>query len=97
MYKHDSNARLRVEESKVLLNLDHPEFNAERGELYEQIKWEVEAHDDLPPGGASQLKARHKLAVRVRADQPFSAAARTYLRFFRDRDWVEQLRRDTED
>ena len=47
-YADDPIARRRVEDSKVLLNLDHPDFNSKREQLYHDIAEDVNAYEALP-------------------------------------------------
>ncbi len=47
-YANDPVARRRLEESKLLLNLDHPDFNAQRERLLHEINEDVLTHEDLP-------------------------------------------------
>lgn len=90
-YEEDSIAKRRVNESKLLLNLDHPHFNAKRELLYHGIAGDVKTYEELLEGSASRRDIRRKMTDRVAAHAPFSMAARQYLRMFRHLDWVEAL------
>lgn len=90
-YKGDSIAEKRVNDSKILLNLDHPDFNAKREELYHKIANDIRAYEELPAGSVSRDNIREKMAMRVAANAPFSMAATHYLRLFRHLAWVEDL------
>lgn len=89
----DPIARRRVEESKVLLNLDHPDFNSKREQLYHDIADDVNAYEDLPDDSQSRVDIRARMERRLAANAPFSTAARYYLQFHRHRNWVEDLLR----
>lgn len=81
----------RVDESKILLNLDHPDFNSKREQLYHDIANDVRMYEDLPDGAASRMTISNGLKARLAASAPFSTAARYYLQLHRHLDWVEAL------
>ena len=85
------NALRRVEESKILLNLDHPDFNSKREQLCNQIADDVQAYEELPAGAAARMTIETRLEGRLAADAPFSSAANYYLRLHRHHDWVEAI------
>jgi len=85
------NAKERVETSKILLNLDHPDFNSKREQLCRLIAEDVRTYEELPETSESRIAIRNRLAGRLMASAPFSTAARFYLRLHRDFDWVEEL------
>lgn len=87
----DPIALSRVEESKILLNLDHPDFNSKREQLCNEIADDVQAYEELPEGAAARTTIEARLEGRLAADAPFSSAARYYLRLHRHHDWVEEL------
>jgi hypothetical protein len=87
----DPIALRRVEESKVLLNLDHPDFNSKREQLCNQIADDVKTYEALPAAAAVRTTIADRLAGRLSAQAPFSSAARYYLRLHRHLDWVEVL------
>ena len=90
-YAADPIAMMRVEESKILLNLDHPDLNSKREQLSREIADDVKAHEELADGAASRNVIRQRLAARLAPNAPFSSAARYYVRLHRDLDWVEAL------
>jgi len=81
----------RVEESKILLNLDHPAFNSKREQLYHDIRNDVTAYEELPPGSPSRSTIHGRLKGRLSSKAPFSVAARYYLGVHRHLPWVEKL------
>lgn len=87
----DPTASKRVEESKILLNLDHPDFNSKREQLCNDIADDVNTYEALPVGAALRTKIAIRLEGRLAAQSPFSSAARYYLRLHRNLDWVEVL------
>lgn len=90
-HKTRPNAKLRVEISKILLNLDHPDFNSQREQLYNRIKDDVATHEELPESSKQKATIRDRLAVMISRTAPFSVAAQHYLRGFRYLDWVSQI------
>jgi hypothetical protein len=91
IYAADPIARRRVEESKVLLNLDHSDFNSKREQLYHDIAEDVKAHEALPDGSESRVDIRTRTERRLGTNAPFSTAARYYLQVHRHLSWVEEL------
>ena len=87
----DPLARRRVEESKVLLNLDHPDFNSKREQLYHDVAEDVKAHEALPEDSQSRVDIRVRTEKRLAVNAPFSSAARYYLQLHRNLNWVEEL------
>jgi hypothetical protein len=87
----DPTALRRVEESKILLNLDHPDFNSKREQLCKEIADDVQAYGALPEDAAARAMIEARLERRLAADAPFSSAARYYLRLYRHHDWVEAI------
>jgi hypothetical protein len=87
----DPIAARRVDESKILLNLNHPDFNSKREQLYHDIADDVKEYEELPPSVESKAKVRERISRRLAADAPFSTAARFYLKLYRNLDWVEAL------
>jgi len=81
----------RVEQSKILLNLDHPAFNSKREQLCRDIAEDVKAYEYLPASAGSRAAIRTRLEGRVAVTAPFSRAAKYYLRLHRHLDWVENL------
>lgn len=89
---HSANAIavLRVEQSKLLLNLDFPTFNEDRESLYNRIKQLVERGDKYGAGPA-RTDIQDDLRELMHQDSQYSKAAECYVRCFRDREWVEEL------
>lgn len=87
----DAIAKQRVDESKILLNLDHPDFNTKREQLYNDIATDVRAHEGLLAVPAERVAIRTRLAARLAANAAFSTAARFYLQLHRHLDWVESI------
>jgi hypothetical protein len=90
-YASDPIALRRVEESKILLNLDHPDFNSKREQLCNDIEREVRMYEALDEGTAARSAVISQLEQRLSPTSPFSSAARYYLRLHRDLSWVEEL------
>jgi hypothetical protein len=87
----DPIALWRVEKSKILLNLDHPDFNSKREQLCNEIAEDVQTYEGMPDGAASRSILRARLEGRLAPRAPFSSAAKYYLRLHRHLDWVEAL------
>jgi hypothetical protein len=87
----DSIADRRVDESLPLLNLDHPDFNSKREQLYYNIAEDVKLYEDLPAGGAGRAIINDRLKRKLDPNAEFSTAARYYLKLHRHLDWVEDL------
>jgi hypothetical protein len=87
----DPVAAERVEKSKILLNLDHPDFNSNREQLCRDIADDVKAYEQLPVDAESRVALRIRLERRIAQTAPFSTAARYYLKLHRHLDWVENL------
>jgi len=87
----DPVASKRVDESKILLNLDHPDFNAKREQLCIEIADDVKTYEELPVGSIARGIVTTRLAMRLDSRAPFSSAARYYLQFHRHLAWVEDL------
>lgn len=90
-YTSDPIAIRRVNESLLLLNLDHPDFNTKREQLCRDIANDVTAYEELQDGTASRITIRNRIAARLAPNAPFSTAARYYLMIHRNLDWVEDL------
>ena len=88
----NSEAYYRVEQSKLLLNLDFPTFNEDREALYNKIKQLVERGDRYEAENPAFLPdVEGDLKELMAAGMPYSKAVECYVRCFRDREWVEQL------
>ncbi len=90
-YAADPIAKERVEKSKILLNIDHPDFNAKRERLCRDIAEDVKIHEALPEDSESSADIRSRMERRLAANAPFSTAARYYLQVHRHLSWVEEL------
>lgn len=90
-FSGDATAKQRVDESKILLNLDHHAFNTNREQLCNSISEDVQIHEALPANSAEQQTIRTRLASRLAPNAPFSTAARFYLLLHRHLDWVENI------
>ena len=89
-FRTNATACLRVEESKLLLNLDYPTFNEDREQIYNRVKTLVDRGDGYGPGQA-RSDVQDDLRILMHQDSAYSKAAECYIRCFRDRDWVEEL------
>lgn len=90
-YVDDPVANRRVEDSKILLNLDHPDFNSQREQLRKAIDRDVKSHEISVADPDHQEDLRNSLAQRISKTAPFSIAARQYLCAHRHLDWVSDL------
>ena len=90
-FRGDPVAVRRVNESKLLLNLDHPDFNSTREQLNHTISEDVSLVESLPTGAPDRHTLIDRLRDRLSAKGPFSSAARYYLSLHRNLDWVETL------
>lgn len=92
MHSGNTISCYRVEQSKLLLNLDFPTFNEDREVLYNKIKKLVERGDNYYETGSPALNdVKEDLHELMAVDKPYSKAAECYIRCFRDREWIEQL------
>lgn len=87
----DASAAHRVEQSKILLNLDHSDFNTKREQLCNAIADDVRLHEALPANSAEKVAIRARVMGRLALNAPFSTAARFYLKLHRHLDWVESI------
>ena len=90
-FADERDAVRRVEESKVLLNLDHPDFNSKREQLCRDITMDVKLVEALPAGTAETNELISQLRTKLSAESAFSSAARFYMSVHRNLDWVETL------
>jgi len=90
-YTGDAIARQRVDESKILLNLDHSDFNTKREQLCNAIREDVRTHEALPANSPERADIRTRLAAKLAPAAAFSTAARFYLQLHRHLDWVEVI------
>jgi hypothetical protein len=87
----DPIAAKRVEDSKILLNLDHPDFNSKREILCREIATDVKTYERLPEDPDLREQIREKLVRRLEPTAPYSTAARFYLQFHKHLDWVNEI------
>ncbi len=98
LHADDENAAKRVEDSRIYLHLDWPQFVTDRRDLYAAILLKVADGDNadlgLSRGEASArdtLKSVSRELIRFTKDNaPYSRAAAAYILRFRDRDWVKK-------
>lgn len=81
----------RVDQSKLLLNLDYPTFNEDREALYNEVKDLVERGDRYGPDNPAFEDVIGDLMELMDEESPYSKAAECYIRGFREREWVEEL------
>jgi len=85
-------ARKRVEESNLLLNLDFPTFNEEREELYAEVVKLITRGDRYAANRSDALEdVKEDLDAMLQPNRAYSKAAESYIRGFRDRDWVDEI------
>lgn len=87
----DVDAVRRVEESKILLNLDHPDFNSKREQLCISTEKDVRLYQALPDSSPERTNVRNAISGRIAPRAPFSTAARFYLSLHRHLDWVQEI------
>jgi hypothetical protein len=90
-HMNDPTSVYRVEESKILLNIDHPDFNSKREQLFHDISDDVRTYEDLEAKSPARVAIQRRMARRLSSNAPFSVAARHYIRFYQDRDWIVDL------
>lgn len=91
-HEGDADTSFRVEQSKLLLNLDYPTFNEDRESLYNKIRKLVDRGDRYIRDGINAIEdVQNDLNALMRPDAEYSKAAECYIRCFRDRPWVEEL------
>lgn len=92
LFVGDPTASIRVEASKLLLNLDYPTFNVDRERIYNRVVTLIERGDRYQIKKSCEIDdVKHDLRELMSADAEYSKAAECYIRCFRDRDWVESL------
>lgn len=89
--KDNEIAKSRVEQSKLLLNLDFPTFNEEREILYNKINNLVERGDRYGIENPAIQDVKDDLKALMQPDSEYSKSAESYVRCFRNRVWVEDL------
>ncbi|WP_444907293.1 hypothetical protein ACJJIR_03045 [Microbulbifer sp. SSSA008] len=85
--QNEETSKMRVEVSKLRLNLDYPTFNSGREEIYNEIKKWVIRGDN----GLDLNLVKGEIRSKISPSAPYSSAAKCYLRGFRDRIWIEDL------
>lgn len=91
-HETEADARYRVEQSKLLLNLDYPTFNEDRESLHNKIRELVDRGDRYIRDGINAIEdVQTDLSALMRPGAEYSKAAECYIRCFRDRTWVEEL------
>jgi len=96
-YADDAASRRKVDDSRIYLHLEWPRFKEDRQKIYRAIRTRVadgdRAFERLLAGDQS---ARELLKVTARdlirmaePDARYSKAAQSYIRIFRDRQWVK--------
>lgn len=98
LHAGDAHAAKRVEDSRIYLHLDWPQFVTDRRDLYAAILLKVTDGDNADLGmSRGEASARHTLKsvsrdlIRLTKDNaPYSRAAAAYILRFRDRDWVKK-------
>jgi hypothetical protein len=91
LFKDDEIMTQRVEQSKILLNLDHPDFNSKRAQLCSEISQSVATHEELPEISVNRNEIKIKLTRCISPDAPYSSAARYYLMLHRHLVWVQNI------
>ncbi len=90
-FNSDPVAVQRVQQSLILFNIDHPDFNSKREQLYYDIRDDVKMYDELPPEADSRLLIHQRMQRRIDSKAPFSIAAKQYLQRYRNLDWVQTI------
>jgi hypothetical protein len=98
LHANDDNAAKRVEDSRIYLHLDWPQFVSDRRDLYTTVYQKVTEGDNadlaLSRGEAvarDWMKTVSRDLIRLTKDnEPYSRAAAAYVLRFRDRDWVKK-------
>lgn len=91
IFNGDAAAAHRVEQSKILLNIDHPDFNSKREQLCRAIAEKVGIHEALPADSTERTPIRTGIQKMLAPHAPFSTAAKFYLQLHRHLDWVEKI------
>jgi len=91
LFATDAIARQRVDDSTLILNLDHPDFNAARERLCNDIADDVRACEALGETADARAPILDRIRRRLTSKAPFSTAARYYLQLHRHLGWVEDL------
>ena len=82
----------RVDESKILLNLDHSAFNTKREQMCNAIREDVLTYQALPVNSPVRAAIPGRLAAMLAPDAAFSTAALDlYVQLHRHLDWVEVI------
>jgi hypothetical protein len=87
----DAIAVQRFQQSELLLNLNHADFNSKREQLCHAIADEVRTHEALAADSPERTTIRARLQGKIAPNAPFSTAGRYYLSLHRHLDWVEEI------
>lgn len=98
LHAGDAEAARRVEDSRIYLHLDWPQFVTDRRDLYAAVYQKVVEGDNADQafgrgeaGGRIWIKAISRDLIRLTKDHaPYSRAAAAYIMRFRDRDWIKK-------
>lgn len=91
-FSNNATAQIRVKTSNLLLNLDYPNFNEDREQLYNKIKYLVERGDRYLADNSSYLPdVISDLRALFHPDAEYSKAAECYVRCFRNRNWIDEM------
>lgn len=90
-FKGDPIACYRVDKSNLLLNLDHPTFKEEREALYNRIKELIERGNSYEEKSGARNHVIQDLRTLISAESSYSKAAESYIRCFRNEQWIEEL------
>jgi hypothetical protein len=97
-YVDDAEVVARIEASRIYLHLDWPPIKRQRRDLYNYIRRKVIVGDrwekrTLGGNRASReplKEVARELIAMTKPDQPYSEAAKAYIRTFRNRAWIKQ-------
>lgn len=87
----DPIANQRLTQSLLLLNIDHPDFNSKREQLYHDIKHDVATYGELLEGSPLRTAIEQRMLSRLSARSAFSMAARSYVRFYKTENWIADI------
>lgn len=96
-FKGNPVAVERVQKSLILFNIDHPDFNSKREQLYFDIRDDIKTYHQLPAGADSRADIRRRMEQRINPRAAFSIAAKQYLQRYRNHDWVETILKTVRD
>jgi hypothetical protein len=96
-FRADPHSVQRVQQSLILFNIDHPDFNTQREQLYFDIRDDIKMYNELPAGADSRLTITQRMERRINPRASFSVAAKQYLQRYRNLDWVEAILNGVQD